>query len=181
MGKLFDEYVRSYCLTPVGDADFFDIVGDLYFTDEVQGLKKYPQHSNINRLDHITSVTYMSYKAAKKLGLDVNAAARGAVLHDLFYYDWHDPARWHRPHGYKHPRFALENAKRLNKSITKKEENIILRHMFPLTVIPPRYPEGLVVSLADKYCATRELLIADHDFFRRRFEERKKTIGEKTP
>ncbi len=178
MGKLFDVYVRSYCLDPERDSEFFDIVGDLYYTEEVQGLKKYPQHSNIDRLDHITSVTYMSYRAAKKHGLDAKAAARGAVLHDLFYYDWHDPARWHRPHGYKHPRFALENAKELNPSITKKEKNIILRHMFPLTVIPPLSKEGLIVSMADKYCATRELLIADHEFFKKRFERHKNRYGE---
>lgn len=177
MGRLFDDYVHSYCLDKEKDKDFFDTVGDLYFTDEVQGLRVYPQHSNINRLDHITSVTYMSYVITKRRGLDCKAAARGAVLHDLFYYDWHDKAMWHRPHGYKHPRFALTNARELNKNITPKEENIILRHMFPLTVIPPKSREGFIVSLADKYCATRELLIADHERFRQSFEKRKKGFG----
>lgn len=179
MGKLYDLYVRSYCLDRERDKEFFDIIGDLYFTDEVQGLKIYPQHSHINRLDHITSVTYLSYAAAKKHGLDVNAAARGAVLHDLFYYDWHDKAMWHRPHGYKHPRFALENARRLNGFITEKEENIILRHMFPLTPIPPKYKEGFIVSAADKYCAARELLIADRKRFADDFNRRRKKFGEK--
>ena len=173
MGKLFNNYIRSYCLDRERDKAFFDLVQDLYDTEEVQGLKIYPQHSTINRLDHITSVTYTSYCWAKKAGLDVRATVRGAILHDLFYYDWHDKAMWHRPHGYKHPRFAMENAKVLNKEITPKEENIILRHMFPLTVIPPKSKEGWVVSLCDKYCATRELLIADHDYFRRKFEAAK--------
>ncbi len=179
MGKLYDDYIRSYCLDKERDKEFFELIGDLYFTDEVQGLKVYPQHSNINRLDHITSVTYLSYAVCKRHGLDVKQAARGAVLHDLFYYDWHDKAWWHRPHGYKHPRFALKNARELNKNITPKEENIILRHMFPLTVIPPASREGFIVSLCDKYCATRELLIADRIRFRTDFELRKKEFGEK--
>ena len=180
MGRLFDIYVKSYCLDPAADHEFFDLMPDLYYSDEVQGLKVYPQHSTINRLDHITSVTYMSYRWAKKAGLDVRATVRAAILHDLFYYDWHDKAMWHRPHGYKHPRFALNNARELNKEITPKEENIILRHMFPLTVIPPRYKEGWVVSLCDKYCATRELLIADRERYRTRFEEAKKKLEEAT-
>ena len=116
-------------------------------------------------------------QALNKAGLDVRATVRAAILHDLFYYDWHDPAMWHRPHGYKHPRFALENARVLNPDITPKEENIILRHMFPLTVVPPKYREGWVVTMCDKYCATKELLIADRKGARRRFEERLKTLS----
>lgn len=177
MGKIYDNYVRSYCLSEERDTEFFDIIRDLYYTDEVQGQKIYDQHSSINRLDHITSVTYTTYCWAKKSGLDVRAAVRAALLHDLVYYDWHDKEMWHRPHGFKHPRFAMKNARLLNKEITPKEENIILRHMWPLTIIPPKSKEGWVVTLCDKYCATNELLIADHKFFRKRFEEAKKRLG----
>lgn len=37
---------------------------------------------------------------------------------------------------------------------------MILRHMWPLTPIPPSSREGIVLSLADKYCASREMKIA---------------------
>lgn len=176
MSMFFDDYVASYCLDNIDSGDFFDCIADLFYTDEVQGLKEYVQHSTINRLDHITSVTYMSYVWCKKLSLDYRTAARGAILHDLFYYDWHDGDWSHRPHGYRHPGFALKNAKELNPAITPKEENIILRHMWPLTVIPPKSAEGLIVSLSDKYCATRELLIADHKYFRNKFEIKRNEI-----
>ena len=172
MGKIYDNFVRSYCLSPEKDKEFFDLISDLYYSDEVQSQKQYAQHSSINRLDHITSVTYTAYCWAKKAGLDVRATVRAAMLHDLVYYDWHDTAKWHRPHGFKHPRFALENARVLNPGISPKEENIILRHMFPLTPVPPKYKEGWVVTLCDKYCATRELLIADHERFERDFRRR---------
>ena len=32
--------------------------------------------------------------------------------------------------------------------------------MWPLTPLPPTSPEGMVLSLADKYCASREMKIA---------------------
>ena len=79
MSKAYDNYVRSYCLSEARDGGFFDLMRDLYYSDEVQGLKIYPQHSTINRLDHITSVTYTSYCWAKKRGLDVRATVRGAL------------------------------------------------------------------------------------------------------
>ena len=176
MGALYDIYVKSYCLDREDDADFFELVADLYDSDEVQGQRQYHQHSTCNRLDHVRSVAYVSYRAAKKLGLDVRATARGAILHDLTYYDWHDPARWHRPHGFKHPGFALKNARDLNREITPKEENIIIRHMWPLTPIPPKYREAWIVSMADKYCASREMLIADSAHFYRSFTVKKKML-----
>lgn len=158
-------------LSPEYDKEFFDTVGDLYFTEEIQGMKKYPQHSTVNRLDHITSVTYLSYCIARKHNFDWKAATRGAVLHDLFYYDWHDKSPSHRPHGFRHPGFAAKNAKVLNPQITKKEINIIRRHMWPLTVIPPSSVEGLTVSCCDKYCATFEMLIAKGKTFSRIFNK----------
>ena len=176
MGRLFDNYVESYCLNKEKHSDFFVLIDDLYNTKEVQSLKKFVQHSDINRLDHITSVTYMTYIYCKKLHLDYKSGVRGAILHDLFYYDWHDKNSSHRPHGYRHPGFAVKNARALNPALTKKEENIISRHMWPLTVIPPKYPEGLIVSLCDKYCATRELLIADREYFRKKFEAKLERI-----
>ena len=179
MEKLFDIYVKAHCLTSENAAEFFECIGDLYFTDEVQGLKKFPQHSTIDRLDHITSVAYMSFTYAKEHNMDFRRIARAALLHDLYYYDWHDKAMWHRPHGYKHPRFALNNARKLYPGISRFEENIILRHMWPLTVIPPSSKGGFVVTLADKYCAARELLIADHVRFRKQFEEKIKSFKEK--
>ena len=173
MNKLYRAYLTAYNLNEQNDDGFFETVKGIYDSEEVQSLQQYEQHLEIDRLQHITSVSFLAYKVCKKLGLDYQSAARAATMHDLFYYDWHDGDWSHRPHGYRHPGFALKNARELNPAITKKEENIILRHMFPLTVIPPRYPEGWVVSLCDKYCATRELLIADHIRFRNQFEKAK--------
>lgn len=170
MGKLYDAYIRSYHLNRGTHADFFKAVADVYDTKEVQGLQIYPQHAGINRLQHITSVAYLSYLISKKLGLSVRETTRAAVLHDLFYYDWHENDWSHRPHGYRHPGFALKNARILCADLTKIEENTIVRHMWPLTLTPPRYKEAYVVVFADKYCATRECLVSYFSWFDKRFK-----------
>ncbi|MCD8018619.1 MAG: hypothetical protein LUF92_03280 [Clostridiales bacterium] len=62
-------------------------------------------------------------------------------------------------HGYRHPMIAADNAKQ-DYGINDIEENIIKRHMFPLTPIPPKYKEARIVCIADKYCAVLEYLPA---------------------
>lgn len=102
----------------------------------------------------------MSWAIADVLSLDVDRASlvRGAVLHDYFLYDWHDPSqtcdRWH---GFTHPGHALENARSDFPDLTPTEEDVISHHMFPLVPVPPHTTEGWVVCVADKVSATREI------------------------
>ncbi len=177
MAKLFDIFTKSYALSPETDKEFFSLVGDLYCTPEVQSMRAYPQHSDANRLDHIRAVTYMSFIISKKLKLNVKAASRAALLHDLVYYDWHDPDFSHRPHGFRHPAFAVSNARLLNPQITKKEEKIILRHMWPLTPLPPSSIEGFVVTFSDKYCASKEMKLTKNEKLRKSFEDKLDSIN----
>ena len=158
--KLYEIYLSTYSLEPQAEPEFFECIGDVFFTPEVQSLTQYPQHDCMDRLQHITSVSYISYRVCKKLGLDYRAAARAGIMHDLFYYDWHENDWSHRPHGYRHPKFAAVNAKTLcGDALDKKTEKMILRHMWPLTPVPPACREGFVLSLSDKYCASREMKI----------------------
>lgn len=169
MGKLFDAYVRSYKLDENNAAEYFSLVGDLYFSNQVQSLAQYEQHLDINRLQHVTSVSYLSYLISKKLGWDYKMITRGTLLHDLFYYDWRDPTgNWHRPHGYKHPKFALLNAIELDKTLNNIQKDMIRHHMFPLT-LPPKHKEGFIVVFADKYCANRELLYSLSKNYKEKF------------
>ncbi len=171
MGRLYEEYCKTYALTAEKSDGFIDTVESVYFSDEVQSLKQYEQHLDIDRLQHITTVAYLSYKICKHFGWNYKEAAIAAVMHDLFYYDWRDGknGKWHKLHGYKHPKYASLNAKELYPSLTKLEQNIISHHMWPLTVFPPRYKEGFVVSLADKYSAARELMYSLNKRYKKRF------------
>ncbi len=172
MSKLYNEYLKTYTgLTTENSDGFFEVVGDIYNSPEVQSLAQYEQHFEIDRLQHITGVAYLSYVISKKLGLDYKSAARAAVMHDLVYYDWRngETGGWHKNHGYKHPKYACYNAAELCDGISELEWNIILRHMWPLTVIPPKYKEGMVVTFSDKYCATREVLYSFSKRYKSKF------------
>ena len=87
------------------------------------------------------------------------SAYLAGLLHDLFVYDWHFCRREIKGyfHGFTHPRAALINARKYFK-LNAREENTILRHMWPLTPIPPATAAGFAVTAADKICSLEETL-----------------------
>ena len=134
-------------------------VADLLAHPAVRAMERLPQHApGFSCLHHSVLVSYWSWRVCRRLGLDTRAAARGGLLHDLYLYDWtcqRPPSgKWH---GTEHPKVALENARRFF-ALTEKEEDIILKHMWPLTLRPYRCLESLAVSCVDKVCAVMELL-----------------------
>lgn len=117
------------------------------------------QHGDISVLEHSIHVAEISLLIVGFLHIKYHEKAliRGSLLHDYFLYDWHDKETSPSLHGFKHPKIALENAKK-DYDIDAIEENIIKRHMFPLTIVPPTCRESWIVCLADKYCATQETI-----------------------
>lgn len=124
----------------------------------VQSMSRYEQHGTTNRLDHSVQVAQYSYWVSKKLKLklDQKSLIRGALLHDFFLYDWRvrQPGR-KGLHAFRHPYIAYKRASNLF-DLNKKEKDIIIKHMWPLTIIPPRYIESFIITLVDKYCALKE-------------------------
>ena len=123
----------------------------------VRSMEAYTPHGETSCLRHSINVSYLSYLYCRDHGWQARAAARAGLLHDLFLYDWHFHAKetGNYFHGLTHPRRALENAQRLF-SLTDREKNIILRHMWPLTITPPKYREAYVIVMFDKYCSLME-------------------------
>ena len=115
------------------------------------------QHGSTSVYAHSVRVAACSLRLSRMLRIrtDQRALVRGALLHDYFLYDWHKADPSHRLHGFYHPGTALRNA-RQDFALTPREENIIHRHMFPLTPMPPTTREAWIVCLADKYCAAAE-------------------------
>ena len=70
------------------DKEYMAEVGHLIDHPKLQKLKDIPHHIHSNRLEHSIHVSYTSYRISKKMGWDTKSTARGALLHDLFYYDW---------------------------------------------------------------------------------------------
>ena len=120
-------------------------------------MEKFTQHGDTSCLLHTIAVAYYSIKIAEFFGIKYKKRdlIRGALLHDYFLYDWHDGEKERRIHGFTHPMTDLRNADR-DFDLTDTERDIIKKHMFPLTVIPPTCREGWIVCLADKYCSLYE-------------------------
>ena len=169
MSKLYKAYISSYRMDTEDWNSYLKYAGDLYNTPQLQGLAEFEQHFKINRLQHIRSVAYLSFLISRKLKLDYTSTARAATMHDLFYYDWREDDLSHKLHGYRHPRTALKNAFYLCGSLNKKEVDIIKNHMWPLTIVPPRYLESYVVLAMDKYCATIEMIYSASPKYRKKF------------
>ena len=141
------------------DAEYIAIAQDILEDEAFQSMKDYPQHGHTSCLAHSVAVSYLSYLTCRKRGLDAKSAARGGLLHDLFLYDWHEhhkkTGKWF--HGLTHPKTALENAEK-QFHLNDVERDIIAKHMWPLTPVPPLYKESFVVLYHDKICSTRETL-----------------------
>ncbi len=134
----------------------------LYQMDRETACKKmrqFPQHNGNSTYQHVRNVALYSYFLAEKFDwkIDEVSLARGAILHDYYLYcATREPINGY-VHGIRHPRTALENARKLYK-LNKKEENIIRSHMWPLTLFHmPTCKEAWLVSIADKLCAVREM------------------------
>ncbi|KRL98022.1 HD domain-containing protein [Liquorilactobacillus satsumensis] len=140
------------------DQEYLQYVGDLLATPEVQRLANFKQHYFSNRLEHSISVSYASYCIAKKMHLNAKATARAGLLHDLFYYDWRTTKFSNGTHAWIHPRIAVRNAEKITH-LTKMERDIIIKHMWGATIAPPRYLEGYIVTMVDKYEATSEVSV----------------------
>lgn len=140
-------------------AEFKEIIKDIAHNPNVTALKERIQHKSKSRYYHCLCVSYYTYYLCKKLGLNYVSAARGAMLHDFYYYDWRDKKveGQKKLHAFRHPRIALNNAEELFE-LNNIEKDIIIKHMWPLTVILPSYKESYIVTLVDKYCATNEIL-----------------------
>ena len=134
---------------------FLEIINDILANKSIQNLKLYKHHYAYTRLEHCLSVSYYTYVICKFLHLDYKSAARAALLHDLFFYDCEDKISRPKNHIKNQPKRALENANKLF-NLNKKEQDIILKHMWPLTFSPPKYLESFIVTIVDKYCAFKE-------------------------
>lgn len=138
---------------------FHEYAVDILSHPQVQGMQQYIQHGSVNCFEHSQAVALLSLWLCSRLPLsaDERSVVRGALLHDFFLYDWHEKQDIPGLHGLTHPQTALHNARKYF-SLNPREENIILRHMWPLTWPAPKYKEAFIVCLADKYCSLWETL-----------------------
>ncbi len=136
----------------------YEYAADIVSSDCLKQEERIRQHGSNNCYDHSLAVAVTSVGLAESLNLDLDMESmiKGALLHDYYLYDWRsgDVSRWQ--HGRTHARCSLENACR-DFELTPISRDVIEKHMFPLTGEVPRYKESVVVNVADKICAFREV------------------------
>lgn len=137
--------------------EYLQIVEKILENRKFNKLKNEIHHYNSNRFNHCIEVSFRTYKICKKLGLDYESATKAALLHDFFFNSDFENKRKSM---INHPKIALENAKKITQ-ITKKEENIITSHMYPIGGKIPRSTESIIVDIIDNYVSLKEKLGGD--------------------
>lgn len=162
------------------DKDYYEAVRDILESRIIKELEGFKHHYGVTRFQHSLNVSYYNYLWCKLLRFDKRSAARAGLLHDLFLYDRKTWDKIESAHPAEHPRVAFANASE-NFSISEREGDIILKHMWPVTLAFPKYKESYIITLADKYCTMLELggffLGASKRGFAGAFKKFKKTLG----
>ncbi len=138
------------------EREFIALTKELLESEPVRMMGRWKHHGPVTTLDHSLFVAFSTYRIARLLRLDVRAAVRGALLHDLYLYDSKDKSAHPGNQCFDHPRFAARNAAKLT-DLSTKEKNIILSHMWPLGGALPRSVEAWLVDLVDTLCAGLEM------------------------
>ena len=99
--------------------------------------------------------------ALRKLNIKVSipAVVIGALCHDLGILGRSDKYSSAKECSIEHPKDSVEVARGILDEMPEKTEDIIERHMWPLGESEaPNSIEGVVVSVADKYSAVKDIV-----------------------
>ena len=141
-------------------------VSEILEHPDFEEMKYYQHHGDISCLEHTLRVVETACALSATRGADTQAVIRGALLHDFYLYDWHGGGpSWH---GFRHPLIAAREAA-ARFELSSVERDCIIKHMFPLTPVPPSFRESWIVNLADKINAVKDYRNHFYCLFRRRF------------
>lgn len=178
--RYYDKNVLKYIdpaiiLSPSFD-EWFNITKDVLLNDEFQKRKYFMHHHNLTVWDHSILVSFKAFKIAKRLGADKRICAIAGLLHDFYTQAWLyseelaqiDEGKYlkeigirkplFKMHGFTHGRNAAENYVKFFPELeNKKITDSIKKHMFPMTIVPPKYIEGYILTSVDKLNSIREL------------------------
>lgn len=141
--------------------EWYAIVAPIITSEEYLKRKNFRHHGDHTVYEHSIKVSKASFRLAKMFHGDYRSAAIAGVLHDLYSTPWQEVTEkqpFFKQHGFIHARVALENSRKYYPQyLNKKVENAIVRHMFPLNIVPPRYGTGWFITVADK-CASMDFI-----------------------
>lgn len=173
--NVIDEIDKLIVLSPYFE-EWYKIVEEVLLSDEFQKRKLFPHHHNISVWVHSILVSFNSFIYSKYFNADSRICALAGLLHDFYPDAWlyseelaklengryTNNLKVKKPlfemHGFTHGKRAAENYVRYFPHLeNKKITNSIKHHMFPLTICPPRYKEGYIITLVDKLNSCHEL------------------------
>lgn len=139
--------------------EFLDILKEFSSNRDILLLFKIKQHRTTNRLLHCLHVSYSCFLTCKRHNMDYKSGARAGLLHDFCLEDWRHNKIFKLRHfwGFCHPGLALKESEKRFK-VNDLEKEMILKHMFPLTIVPPFHREGYIIMFWDRYWCIRELI-----------------------
>lgn len=136
---------------------YLDAVGDILRHPKYQQLKNFDHHKPVSCHFHSVFVSYLTFKISSQLGCDAVETARAAALHDFYLYDWY-LTKHDELHAWYHPKMAVINAELYFDKLTPTQTDMILSHMWPLHLKPPKTREGMILTMVDKYCTSADML-----------------------
>ena len=158
-------------------AEWYEIALPILSHPEYQKRKLFRHHGDISVFDHCINVSKKSYYLAKRFNMDYKSATIAGLLHDFYETPWQD-IKIDQPilkmHAFTHAENALINSQKYFKELLNPViEDSILRHMYPLNKIKPKYKEGYLLTLVDKYVSLEifkepEVIIKTFGFMRSR-------------
>ena len=152
------------------EKEFYMFVKEYVEHPKVQRMKSFSQHGRISTFEHCHRVARWCYGVSKRLGIRVNMSAllSGALLHDMFLYDWHTIGRMNRYHATNHAELACRNAARYC-NIDEHAQDVIRSHMWPVNITKlPKTREAVLVCIGDKWCSLVETLVCRKGMTRHR-------------
>lgn len=155
--------------------EWYGIVEDILLNEEFQKRKLFLHHYNRTVFEHSIRVSYHAFMIAKYFKASTRICAIAGLLHDFYPKAWlyskeleeldksylselNTKKPLFKMHGFTHGKEASKNyIKYFPYLEDKKITDAIANHMFPLTIRPPKFKEGLIVSYADKLNSLHEL------------------------
>lgn len=142
-------------MTQRSKEEFNSIIEDITKNKKFNKLNK-QLHHGISRYEHSMRVAKWTYNVTNFFHMkNKEDTTRAALLHD-FYVDEDLTGNSVSRLG-THPNAALENSLKYYK-LTNVQQDIIKSHMFPCTMVMPKYKESWLVSGVDKVVSTYEML-----------------------
>lgn len=173
--NIIEDIDLALVLSPFFD-EWLNEVKDILLSDEFQRRKLFPHHHNMTVWDHSILVSFNSYVYSKYFNADSRVCALAGLLHDFYPEAWLyseeleklDSGKYtkglkvrksfFKQHGFIHGPEAAKNYVKFFPNLeNKKITDSIKCHMFPLTIKPPRYKEGWIITLVDKLNSVHEL------------------------